>query len=171
MRLNPVRYRDLQGVFAAVLAIASLLFAACGWHLQGVMRLPESTSVVFVDAFDRYSDFSQALRRSLIGAGARIVEDRTQARAVIKVRKEDFGRTVLSVSALNIPQEYEVYYELEYSVELQGKEVIEPQTLRLAHNYSYDEKAMLAKQIEENGLRESLSRDLAGQVLRRLATL
>lgn len=169
MRLKPARYRYVQSALAVWLA--SVLLVACGWHLQGVTRLPESASVIYIDAFDRYSDFSQALRRSLTSAGAHIVENRAEARAVIKVRKENFGRTVLSVSALNIPQEYEAYYELEYSVELQGKEAIEPQTLRLAHNYSYDEKTMLAKQIEENGLRESLSRDLAEQVLRRLATL
>jgi LPS-assembly lipoprotein len=154
-----------------LLCFAALFCAACGWHLQGVARLPESTSPVYVDAFDRYSDFTQNLRRRLTSAGARVVENRAEARAVIKVRGEDFGHTVVSVSALNIPQEYQAYYQVQYSVELQGKEVIEPQTLRLSHNFSYDEKAMLAKEVEEDGLRASLSRDLVEQVLRRLATL
>lgn len=127
--------------------------------------------MVYIDAFDPYSDFSRALRRRLLTAGARVVEQRALASTIVKIRKDESGQGVLSVSALNIPQEYEVFYSLQYSVESQGKEVIEPQDVRLSRSYSYDETAILAKQREQDVLREALARDLAEQVLRRLATL
>lgn len=162
----------IGGMLTILSALAlSALLTACGWRLQGATRLPESVSVVYIDAVDPYSDFSRALRRSLQDAGARVVEDRAAAAAVIKIRKDNPGQSVQSVSALNIPQEYQVFYQLEYAVELNGKEVIEPQTVTLSRNYSYDENVMLAKQEEEGVLRAALAHDLAGQVLWRMAAL
>lgn len=155
----------------AVFLVASAFLAACGWQLQGATRLPESVALVYIDPADPYSDFSRVLRRTLIDAGARVVENRAAASAVINVRNDKFGQSVVSVSALNIPQEYQVYYNIEYAVSVNGKEAIEPHAIGLTRNYSYDERAMLAKQEEESVLRAALARDLAGQVLRRMAAL
>ena len=40
-------------------------------------------------------------------------------------QRDRSGRRVLSVSARNTPQEYEIFYEVEYSVDRGGKEVLE----------------------------------------------
>jgi LPS-assembly lipoprotein len=51
------------------------------------------------------------------------------------------------------------------------RELLAPQTLTLATEYSFDETALLAKQQEQDQLRAALARDLAGQVIRRLAAI
>lgn len=159
-----------QGWLIVLLGTTALL-SACGWQLQGATRLPEAVAVVYINPADPYSEFSRALRRSLLDAGARVVDNRAAAAAVINVRKDLYGQSVQSVSARNIPQEYQVYYNIEYAVEVNGKEAIEPQIINLARSYSYDERAMLAKQEEETVLRAALARDLANQVLLRMAAL
>ncbi len=128
-------------------------------------------AATYLDSADLHSDFDRALRRSLDSAGAKLVRDRDGAGVVLRIRKDTSGRRVLAVSARNTPQEYEVYYAIEYSVEVGGKEVIPVQTLELVNDFSYDEAALLAKEREEAGLRAALARDLAGLVLRRLASL
>jgi len=52
-----------------------------------------------------------------------------------------------------------------------GNELISPQKLELTRDYSYDTTAVLAKQREQAVLRAALAQDLAGLVLRRLASL
>ena len=148
-----------------------LCLASCGWRLQGIQRLPPAMSITYVDAADRYSDFNRALRESLNAAGAQLVNDRKQARATIRVRRDESGQRVLSVSARNRPEEYEVYYVVEYSVEGVSGELLEVQMLERKRDYSYDEAALLAKQREQAVLREALARELAGLVMRRLAAL
>jgi LPS-assembly lipoprotein len=149
-----------------------LCLASCGgWRLQGIQRLPPAMSITYVDTADRYSDFDRALRESLTAAGAQLVNDRSQARAIIRVRRDESGQRVLSVSARNRPEEYEVYYTVEYSVEGVSGELLEVQMLERKRDYSYDETALLAKQREQAVLREALARELAGLVLRRLAAL
>ena len=78
---------------------------------------------------------------------------------------------MLSVSARNPPEEYEIFYSFEYSVDRGGKEVLEPQPLELIRNLSFDESQLLAKDREEAIIREAMARDLAVLVTRRLESL
>jgi LPS-assembly lipoprotein len=78
---------------------------------------------------------------------------------------------VLSVSARNTPQEYEIYYSIEYSVDRGGQEVLERQPLELVRNMSFEDSQLLAKDREEVILREAMARDIATLVTRRLESL
>jgi LPS-assembly lipoprotein len=148
-----------------------LCLGSCGWRLQGIQRLPPAMSITYVDATNPYSEFSRALRESLNAAGAELVKDRTQARAIIRVRRDESGQRVLSVSARNRPEEFEVFYIVEYSVEGVNGELLGVQMLERKRDYSYDEAALLAKQREQAVLQDALARELVGLVMRRLAAL
>jgi len=128
-------------------------------------------TLTYVDANDRYTEFNRALRDRLRASGAKVTDRASDATAVVKIIKDQSGQRVLSVSARNTPEEYEVFYAVEYSVTSGGTELIAPQKLELTRDYSYDTTAVLAKQREQAVLREALAQDLAGLVLRRLASL
>jgi LPS-assembly lipoprotein len=153
-----------------LLCVASSL-GACGWRLQGTTKLSPSMSVIYVDADDRYTDFNRALRDRLRASGAKVTERRADATAVVRIVKDQSGQRVLSVSARNTPEEYEVFYSVEYTVTSGGAELIAAQPLEVTRDYSYDTTAVLAKQREQAILREALAQDLASLVLRRLASL
>jgi len=155
----------------AVLVCAAVVLSACGWRLQGRERLSQNLAVVYVDAEDRYTDFNRALRDRLRAAGVKVTEDSSDATAVVRIRKDQSGQRVLSVSARNTPEEYEVFYSVEYSVTSGATELIATQPLEVTRDYSYDTTALLAKQREQAILREALAQDLASLVLRRLASL
>jgi len=162
-----------RGRAVALLIVPLLAFVAqgCGFQLQGRNRLPEYMSVVHVATEDNHTSFARELRRALDASGIRVVEDASAASTTVRILKDEAGQRVLSVSARNTPEEYEVYYDLVYAVESRGNEVLAPQELRLERNYAYDETAVLAKQREEQQLRDAMARDLASRVIRRLATL
>jgi LPS-assembly lipoprotein len=164
-----MRLRSLG--FAILLATTLAALTGCGWHLQGNTRLSETMAVTYIDTKDRYTDFNRALRDSLRASGARLARDKREATAIVRILSESSGQRVLTVSARNTPEEYEVYYAIEYAVFNQSEELIEPQRIELTREYSYDVTAVLAKQREESLLREALARDLAALVLRRLSAL
>jgi LPS-assembly lipoprotein len=165
-----VRYA-MPGRSIVVLLCAVASLAACGWRLQGAAKLSPTMTVTFVDAEDRYTEFNRALRDRLRASGAKVTERAKDATAVVKIIKDQSGQRVLSVSARNTPEEYEVFYTVEYSVASGGTELIPRQKLELTRDYSYDTTAVLAKEREQAVLREALAQDLAGLVLRRLASL
>jgi len=120
---------------------------------------------------DELSAFSVELFHGLERAGAQRAASVGEADAVIRVRADRSGRRVLSVSARNTPQEFEIFYTVEYSIDVGGSEVVPPQELELTRNFSFDESQLLAKDHEEEILRDAMARDLAGLVLRRLESL
>jgi LPS-assembly lipoprotein len=152
---------------AAALLLPAL--AACGFHLQGVARLPPAFATTQLVAEDRYTDFHRALEDTLRASGSRVAG--SGATATIEVLTDDSGQRVLSVSASNTPTEYEVYYTVRYRVRIGDKEVLSPKVLTLTRDYSFNTIAVLAKEQEQDQIRAALARELAALVMRRLTAL
>ncbi|MEY4762578.1 MAG: hypothetical protein RLZZ200_2434 [Pseudomonadota bacterium] len=153
----------------AVLVLLGL--AACGFHLQGRMPLPESIRRVYVDAHDEQSDFVRALRASLVASGVELVDRPQPTAATVAISRDSVSERVMTVSARNIPTDYELSYEVEVGVRGAGRELMPPEDINLSRVYSFDEAKLLAKDRERAILQDALAKDLAGVVLRRLATL
>jgi len=150
---------------------ATLALAACGFHLQGHTPLPPSLKSAFVQASDAQSDFVQSLRKALLLSGARPSESKESASAVVNILKDQVTRRVLSVSASNQPNEYEVTYTVRFSVTSADKELLAPQDMEATRTYSFDERLLLAKEHEEDILRQAMAHDLAANVMRQLSRL
>jgi LPS-assembly lipoprotein len=153
-----------------VVLLAALL-GGCGFHLQGRTPLPQVVRTPYLEAPDRQSDFVQYLRHALLSNGAQLTPEKDKASAVVSILRDSVARRVLSVSATNQPNQYEVTYNVAFSVSAGGQELLPPQELAATRTYSFDERLLLAKNHEEEILRQDMARDLADMVMRRLASL
>jgi LPS-assembly lipoprotein len=153
----------------AVLAPAWLL-AGCGFHLQGHNVLPRSLASARLMAVDPQSDFCNALRAALLVAGARL-DGAPEGAAAIHILDDVTAQRVLTVSAHNIPTAFELSYRVRVSVDYQGHELLAPEEHVVTREYSFDERALLAKERERDTLRQALADDLVAQIMRRLASL
>jgi len=157
---------------ARLLALsAALLPAACGFHLQGHTPLPAAVKTPYVEAQDRQSIFTQSLRHALLSNGAQLADAKDQSSAVVRIVKENYKKRVLSVSATNQPNEYEITYTITFAVTAGDKDLLPPEDISAIRTYSFDERLLLAKGHEEDLLRADMARDLADRVMRRLASL
>ncbi len=153
----------------AVLAPAWLL-AGCGFHLQGSYELPRSFASARLMAADTQSDFCNSLRAALLAAGTRL-DGAPAGSAAIHILDDTTAERVLTVSAYNIPTAFELSYRVRVSVDYQGRELLAPQEHVVTREYSFDERALLAKERERDTLRKALADDLVAQIMRRLASL
>jgi LPS-assembly lipoprotein len=156
---------------SALVAAAALALLGCGFHLQGRAPLPAVVKTPYVEAPDRQSDFVQSLRHALLSNGAQLVPDKANASAVISVLNDQMTRRVLSVSAANQPNQYEVTYSVRVSVTAGQQELLPAQEVTVTRTFSFSEPLLLAKGHEEDVLREDMARDLAERVLRLLSRL
>src|SRR5438445_9655373 len=99
------------------------LLSGCGFHLQGHTPLPEVVRTPFVQTSDRQSEFVISLQRAMISSGAHPVELKSRASVVVAILKDDVVRRTLSVSAQNQPDEYELTYNVRFSVTAVGREL------------------------------------------------
>ena len=162
-----IKLRSLVSA-AALLAVVAL--GGCGFTLEGGGALPGSMARTFVEAPSRNSPFVTSLRDALQMRGAELVDSSSAADSVLVISADDTGQRVLSVSARNIPREYEIYYAVTVSLRAGAMSLMDSETIVVTRAYTYDVTQVLGKSAEERLLRDALAQDLARQVLRRIET-
>jgi LPS-assembly lipoprotein len=143
--------------------------AGCGFHLEGAGRLPATMARTYIEAPDRNSEFFASLRDALRLRGSEIVSSREAADSVLSILTDDTGQRVLSVTARNVPREYEVFYSVSFALDAGDRKLIEPESLVATRVYAWNENEVLGKSAEERILRQALAEDLARRVVGRIA--
>ena len=106
-------------------------------------------------------------------AGAALVTDDAAASgaAVLRIERDELLERVASVSARNIPREYELTQVVRFSLDAGGTRRISSAEVSASRSLTFDERRALAKEREREQLRESLAEEVAGVVLQRVAGL
>ena len=125
----------------------------------------------YIATDDRHSLFYRELRIELQEAGVNIVDSPADATATLSITFDETDQRVLSVSARNVPTEYEVYYTIRYNIDNGSNRLLEPQTLTVTKDYTYDELLVLGKAHEEELLRDACVDDLVRIVLKQISAL
>lgn len=154
----------------AVLLGCTLMLSGCGFHLQGTLSTPEAMQRTYIAASDRYSLFYRELRAELQRAGVDVVDTEAESTATFSIAYDQTDQRVLSVSARNVPTEYEVYYTIQYGVVSGDEVLVETQELTLTRDYTYDSTLVLGKSKEQQLMREAIVRDLVRITLKQIST-
>lgn len=139
--------------------------------MRGTATLPPEMARTYIETNDRYTLFYRELRESLRRSGAEVVDTPAAASATFSILSEETGQRVLSVSARNVPREFEVYYSVYYGVTGSDKAILAPREQTLTRDYIWDETLVLGKEKEEQLLREAVVEDLIRVILIQLSTL
>jgi LPS-assembly lipoprotein len=165
------RVSATNGLLAVLVAAGALVAGGCGFHLQGAGALPSAMATTYVDARRPHSAFSMSLTDVLRQRGAEVLTEPVEGAAVLDITSDETGQRVLSVSARNIPREYEVYYAVTFSLRVGSETLLSNESLVVTRAYTYDETQVLAKAAEEEILRRALAEDLARRVMQRIQAL
>lgn len=133
--------------------------------------MPMVMQRTYLAADDRHSQFYRELQAQLKGAGIRLVDTAAESTAVLSILYDQTDQRVLSVSARNVPTEYEVFYTIQYAIDAGERGLMPQQQLTVTRDYTYDSKFVLGKAREEELLRKAIVEDLARIVLKQISTL
>jgi LPS-assembly lipoprotein len=156
-----------------LLAACGLGLTSCGFHLRGVgaTELPAELRTLKLEvpasgaAFD---PLREAMRNALQTQGGVTVVDSGEV-PVLRLEGEVYETRVLSVSSAVKAAEYLVLYHVNFRVTgVRGNDLVPTQTVALQRDYAFDPVNVLAKEREEQELRQSLRQDAVQQILRRL---
>jgi LPS-assembly lipoprotein len=162
--------RSIVGLLPLTL-MAALPLSGCGFRLVGSDPLPAVMARTYLVLKDPYTDFSREIEHQLKSAGATMQPTREGATAIIDITKDSVEQRTLSVSATNIPTEYELTYTITFDVKAGDKQLLAPQTVSLSKDYSFQENVLLAKEHEADILRQQMAKDLVSIAMHRLTSL
>ena len=153
------------------LLLVALTVTACGFQMRSAPELPSAMDKTYVASSDRQSLFYRKLTRELRNNGVALLDSPVDATAVLTILEDETGQRVLSVSARNIPREFEVFYRVSVSLQEGERIVMEPREQAVARDYTYDETLVLGKAQEEEQIRDAIADDLVRLVMFQLAAL
>ncbi len=154
-------------------AAPALALSACGFQLR---QAPDFAFRTLYVAVVKASPLGDELKRSMASAGK--VQVLTEARqiatadVVLDLLTDQREKVVVGVSASGQVREFQLRVRLKFRLRTpQGKDLIPETELLQQRDFSYNETAALAKEVEEAMLFRSMQSDLVQQVMRRLAAV
>ncbi|MGO1233729.1 MAG: LPS-assembly lipoprotein LptE [Marinobacter sp.] len=156
---------------AAMLMLAAVI-AGCGFQLRGTSPVPAALQPLAVDCPESLpGDFCNSVRQQLNLGGVELVSE-ANADYVLRLRNYQQDRRASAITSRAVAAEYILRHSV--TVELLTSDrvpLIAETDLSASETYRYDEDNVLAKQREEDTLRQQLGDRLAQQVIFRLAPM
>lgn len=148
------------------------LVAGCGFQLRGAPPVPAALQPLAVDCSSPVPEtLCQSVREQLRLGEIKLVPV-TQADYILRLEGFEEDRRATAITARAVAAEYTLRHSVALEVvSADGIPIVASTRLNTTESYRYDETNVLAKQREEEELRQQLNDRLAQQVLFRLAPL
>ncbi|WP_043113845.1 LPS assembly lipoprotein LptE [Solimonas soli] len=156
----------------ACLLILPLLLTACGFHLAGRRPLSDDLRKVYVDTVMQYTvtepPVETQLRAILQRRGATVINQADSKVTTIRLTKLEETREVLSIGTDGKANEFRLVTRVHYEVFRGATTLVTPGDLVATRDYSFDPQQVLAKEVEEQRLREFIQSQLAELLMLRI---
>jgi LPS-assembly lipoprotein len=150
-----------------ILVAATLLVAACGFHLRGTAPLPFTSLYIQAPVT---SQLAVQLKRAVRATdGTRVADTPGEAQVILQIMSELQEKQILSLTGGGRVSEYQLRYRVAFRLtDVKNREHIPASEIVLKRDFSYADDQMLAKEHEENQLYRDMRNDAVQQLVRRL---
>lgn len=150
----------------ALVLLAMLALAGCGFQLRGAADLPFDT----IHVPGATGGIALDLKRNIqSGTRTRVVDDPGRAQAVLQFLEETRLKEVLSLTTTGRVREFRLVYRVGFRVhDGKGAEFLPASSINLTRDVTFNDAEILAKESEEALLYRDMQFDMVQQVMRRL---
>ena len=156
-------------IIILALLVSGLMIQACGFKLRGNVAISTDLAPVQISDLGGVSQIAPLLREAMLGQGIAVVQESTQANAIVNLMTERFDRKVLTVSSAGQVQEYALTYSVVFFVNSNdGTELLKKSSVYVERVLRFDEAALSARAAEAGALNTSMLQDATRQILRQM---
>ena len=155
----------------ALVLLAAVLLAGCGFQLRSAKPLPFATIAVTPEkaggvAGDMARYLGAVVRPVAPGAGGELPE------VILDILQETREKVVVGVNSSGLVREYELRMAIKFRLRTaRGEELVPASPIEQHRSISFNESAVLSKEAEETLLYRDMQADIVQQLLRRLAAV
>ena len=166
--MHGLLYIKVKNIGLVGLIIVSLLVTGCGFHPRGMSEVTFKTISIQGNSLS----MSRELRQTLKSNGIRVIENTEDAALLFELINESNEKRILSLSGGGTVREFELVYKVSFRTRLPNNPLwSEAQTVQSRRNFSYNDKALLAKLDEENKLNADMHSEVVREIMRRLSAI
>lgn len=158
-------------LFASLTIVMAAALSGCGFELQRTTALPFKR--IQLAGFPARSTMAAELKRQIVASGStQVVESMANADLIFLCLKDSREKVVAASTAYAQVRDLTLTTRLRYMVRTpDGRVLITPAEVSLSRDMNYNESNALAKEQEADTLFSAMQRDIASQVLHRLAAI
>ena len=178
-KIQDTRYKPTRRLAAViplylVPCILYLVLSGCGFHLRGASSValpPELSSLRVTMGGAGYPPLLVEVRNALLALGdVRLTDDVSAAVPVLQLHSESSTSQVLTIDSSGRISAYLLNYRVDYSlIGADKKPLLPKQSVKLQREHGFDRLNVLASEKQSEFLQSEMRRDVAQQILRRLA--
>ena len=163
----------MKNIKLTFLLLVSMLIVSCGFHLRGNQDLSAVLPEVQITGTSVHSEIGRKLTQALTAAKVNILDE---ADFILNISQDSFSRRVLSLDNTGRANQYELKYQLSFSLvkkiwqdnKLKLVELIPAQSISERREYLFDANLILAKADEETRLNNDMRQAAMLQLIRRI---
>lgn len=172
--LQIINYRPIPLRFAVF--SLSLVLSGCGFHLRGASSValsPELSTLRVTMSGTGYPPLLVMVRNSLLAlGGVKLTDDVSANVPVLELHRESSERQVLAIDSNGRISAYLINYRVDYSlIGADKKPLLRYQSVKLQREYGFDRLNVIATEKQSEFLQNEMRRDVAHQIVRRLASI
>lgn len=173
-RHKPTHWRAAVVTLYLVPCILYLILSGCGFHLRGTSSValpPELSTLRVTMGGTGYPPLLVEVRNALLALGdVRLTDDASASVPVLQLHSESSASQVLAIDSSGRISAYLLNYRVTYSlIGADKKSLLQNQSVKLQREYGFDRLNVLASEKQSEFLQSEMRRDVAQQILRRLA--
>ena len=142
--------------------------AGCGFHLRRAPDLPPSMRKMYITAPGSNGDLLRELRRGLASDDTEVLTTPEGATTILSIISVSHRSRPLALNRVGVALLYQVQYEVEFSLTVQGAVILEPQSVILNRNYTYSVSNAIANEEQEQALNQALAKDVSQFIVTRV---
>ena len=153
-----------------LLLLFTLFLNACGFHLRGAVELPEGIHKLAIEDTATGSNIAPVIALQLKRNGITPLKSQDNAELVLIINSEAYGRRVMTVSSVGQVQEFELSYDVDYSIKnvKDAGASLMRQKLSIKRDLRFAVDEVLGKASEEARLRKDMLVAASERILRRV---
>ncbi|CEG56699.1 LPS-assembly lipoprotein LptE [Legionella fallonii] len=155
---------------SSVPLVLALLLSACGFHLRGLIDVPEWLNNVSIISKDGNKELISILKSQLEGYKIRVNPDPAFAKYWLIISNVNVHQQVVSIGASTNPRQYQLILTLVFTLQTSRGQVIKPpQYISVSRQLTVNSDRILGSNDEETILVNEMKKEAVLQIINRLS--
>ena len=153
-----------------LLLLITLLTTGCGFHLRGMIDVPQWLNNVSIVIEQAHHDLGPLLQDQLEAYKIIVNPDPSRASYLLIIESDSMQQTISSVSSSTTPRQYQLIYTVHFKLQqANGEEVIPTAYIVVTRQITINSNRILGSNDEEEQSKSEMRQDAVIQIINRLS--